>query len=1205
MTTDMGMIHLRNQTIWDAIPPRPPLPGPAGPGFLRIARLGTKAVGTIVLLLMPGLDDAWATAVCGNELGQGNTRIECTKASGSSDDIDLDITGIDIDTTANSIGSSTDGNGVTATHAGTGDIDITIGEKTTGSTTTPSTIDTTGNRARGIVAKHSGTGVIGITLDDTEISTVSNKGHSSAYGLEAEHTGDGNITVDLNPGVTIDTQHSLGVRLCHASTSNTENNITLTADDITVNVGKATNVGSSIHGIYAKQESGNGHVRMTLSGSTVTTHANHADGIYGWKSKASSTGDVEITFKDNGTITTSGDSAVGIRARNDGAGDITVDVRNGTLNAAGGGINAAGGGEVDVDVTGSSITTTKKNSTGVSAEGNASSIANIDIDLGNTNIDTSGLESYGIQGNYLTGGSGALSIGVNGGSVTTSGNEAYGIYATHSGAGDIDVTVGGRASVTTTGEPGDNNIPSVGIFSWHDGSGDTDLTVTGGTISTSGQWAHGIYALSWDSAGTYDESEVEERNDINLMVTGGSITTGGLSAHGVFAYAQNIALDNSVAIELANVDIKTESTALDQTYQDTFSVGVYGRNKGPGNLDIDIRGGSIVTKGLFSYGIYARHDGTGNDITVTTRSGHSVTTEGGSGHGIVAYHFGSEAERTMAITVGGPITVNGAGAQGVRVGVINDNNYAKRVATLDDENYRRQTVTVNGPVMATAEGVRLAGGGKVIIGPGGSIRSGKGIAILATGGDENNPSLKPKLRVDLNLGGRRVSQALGDDWILNDGGETTIAMNGVVLHDGATGVTENTARNGSYNVRMVADGVKVTVPANLAMSELPDGTTTDLAEGITADRDFSAADFSERRRAPPPPPPPPPEPDPPSVDGAKLGELVGGVVADALGSIISAVLGELEAPASPSSSPFIEVYAPRAAVYEALPTALLSLNDAGQGTGAPLPQGTFTFARTLEDHDGLRPADSTVGQRHALGYGGAQFGRHLQLGETLGASAALHRVWSTVDVEAGTGGGEIGVEATGLVLNGAWDGPEGFYAKAGLSMTHYKLGTWSEDRDVGMLAGGIGARGSLARIEAGREVSLSGVLDIAPRVWFKRSALSVDDFTDAVGSRVSIPGTSRVSGGVGLAARAERRAGSGTLSLRGSVDLAHVLDGRAAVTDVSGARLTSQAEETELRLALSGVYRQGRFSLAAEASLNGADPGDARGAVGLRLSASF
>ena len=246
-----------------------------------------------------------------------------------------------------------------------------------------------------------------------------------------------------------------------------------------------------------------------------------------------------------------------------------------------------------------------------------------------------------------------------------------------------------------------------------------------------------------------------------------------------------------------------------------------------------------------------------------------------------------------------------------------------------------------------------------------------------------------------------------------------------------------------------------------------------------------------------------------------------------------------------------------------------------------------------------------MGQRHGFGYDGVQLGRHLALGESLEASAALHRVWGTIDVTAGTGGGEIGVEATGILLDGAWKGPEGFYGRAGLSMTHYRLGAWSEDRAVGRLAGGVGARGSLGRIEAGRRVDLGGGLEVAPRIWFNRSALSVEDFTDAVGARVSVPGTVRVTGGVGMAARAERRAGAGRLALRGSMDLVHVLEGRTAVADVSGTRLVSEANDTELRLGLAGVYRQGRWSLAAEASVNGSDPGDARGAVGMRLSASF
>ena len=145
---------------------------------------------------------------------------------------------------------------------------------------------------------------------------------------------------------------------------------------------------------------------------------------------------------------------------------------------------------------------------------------------------------------------------------------------------------------------------------------------------------------------------------------------------------------------------------------------------------------------------------------------------------------------------------------------------------------------------SAAEGVFLAGGGRVIIGSKGVINSLSKIAILATG--DNPGDLKPKLWVDLNLGGRRVERALGNNWIINDGGETTIAVNRTVLHDGGTGVTGNTAHNGVWNVRMREHGFKVDDradpdPANWMFTESTDD------DKITADRDFSAADFAEMR----------------------------------------------------------------------------------------------------------------------------------------------------------------------------------------------------------------------------------------------------------------------------------------------------------------------------------------------------------------------
>ena len=104
---------------------------------------------------------------------------------------------------------------------------------------------------------------------------------------------------------------------------------------------------------------------------------------------------------------------------------------------------------------------------------------------------------------------------------------------------------------------------------------------------------------------------------------------------------------------------------------------------------------------------------------------------------------------------------------------------------------------------------------------------------------------------------------LGDDWIVNDGGLTTILVNGVKLHDGLSGTTRNRAVNGEWHVAIRGDGQTVdrTDPDNWTIS--PRSVST------IGDRDFSAADFTEtpiptqRRQDPDPDPEPDPTPTPP------------------------------------------------------------------------------------------------------------------------------------------------------------------------------------------------------------------------------------------------------------------------------------------------------------------------------------------------------
>ena len=297
-----------------------------------------------------------------------------------------------------------------------------------------------------------------------------------------------------------------------------------------------------------------------------------------------------------------------------------------------------------------------------------------------------------------------------------------------------------------------------------------------------------------------DDNFILRAGDITIDVEDLTITTRGVAADGIQGYHEN---DGDLIIEPRDVTIRTRSTGIYRGVG-TLSKGIYGVHTGVGDVTIAPRGGSITTRGTYSYGIDGRHTGDGN-VDISTGDGHAITTTGDNAHGIVAYHFGTEESRSMAVTVGGTVEAMASGAHGVLVGVVNDMDIPERVAAVGADGYRQQTVTVNGRVYGgtgEAAGVFLAGGGKVFIGPQGTVGAESGIAIRASGG-------APKLYLDMNLDGRRVAEVIGDDWIINDGGETTIVVNSVMLHDGATGSTGLVAANGAWDVMVRDEGVTV------------------------------------------------------------------------------------------------------------------------------------------------------------------------------------------------------------------------------------------------------------------------------------------------------------------------------------------------------------------------------------------------------------
>lgn len=155
-------------------------------------------------------------------------------------------------------------------------------------------------------------------------------------------------------------------------------------------------------------------------------------------------------------------------------------------------------------------------------------------------------------------------------------------------------------------------------------------------------------------------------------------------------------------------------------------------------------------------------------------------------------------------------------------------------------------MTVNGRINSfSGAGIFLAGGGRVFIGPTGRIDTDSGIAILASGDTEGensgDPVLKPNLLIGMQLDGRQVADILGNSWIINDGGETTIVVNGVTLHDGKLGVVKGAfVSQGIRDLTIREAGVRTIDRTN------PDPQKWSISEptiGVITDRDFSADDF--------------------------------------------------------------------------------------------------------------------------------------------------------------------------------------------------------------------------------------------------------------------------------------------------------------------------------------------------------------------------
>ncbi len=523
----------------------------------------------------------------------------------------------------------------------------------------------------------------------------------------------------------------------------------------------------SEYGISGVHE-GSGDIRINSRDGSVTTSGERARGIHVWHN--GTTGNTRITVQ-GGSITTAKQSSHGVYSLHSGAGNLDIQVEGGSVTTSGERAHGILGwhngttGNTRITVQGGSITTAKQSSHGVYSL--HSGAGNLDIQVEGGSVTTSGERAHGILG-WHNGTTGNTWITMKGGSITTVKQSSYGVYGWHVATGDLDVHVEG-GSITTEG------AEAYGILGGHNGTtGNTRITVQGGSITTAKQSSYGVHG--WHGA----------TGDLDVHVEGGSITTEGAEAHGIL-----------------------------------------GRHNGTtGNTWITVKGGSITTEGAEAHGILGRHNDTTGNIWITVKGG-SITTEGADAHGIYGLHKTGEGRISIGVGQGVSVHASGTDASGIRIGRFSTPTGALlSVAKMGADGYRRQTATVNGTVTGgsgAAAGVLLAGGGRVVVGPHGSVGAASGVAVHAA--RRLSTEDPPRLHVDFRIEGRHMSEAL-DGWIVNDGGPTTIVMNEVVLHDGARGATGLWAPNGALFWTIREQGVTI--------AGRP-------ASGL--DRDFSAADF--------------------------------------------------------------------------------------------------------------------------------------------------------------------------------------------------------------------------------------------------------------------------------------------------------------------------------------------------------------------------
>ena len=285
---------------------------------------------------------------------------------------------------------------------------------------------------------------------------------------------------------------------------------------------------------------------------------------------------------------------------------------------------------------------------------------------------------------------------------------------------------------------------------------------------------------------------------------------------------------------------------------------------------------------------------------------------------------------------------------------------------------------------------------------------------------------------------------------------------------------------------------------------------------------------------------------------------------------------------------FQEDLAPRSRLYEALPSVLLGLNAPvryeERMAAARAEQGGWARVETVH---GKWKADASTSQKLSrsgveLEYDhrrhGLQAGMDVAAGEDGLFGVSLHHRRGSADV---SNGGKVELSGHGVGVSGAW-GKGGVYVDVQAEATLYEADFTSSLR--GALKQDVSGHGYALGVEAGRRFALDGApagMVLTPRAGLVHSRVSVGDFTDAVGTRVSLEDGGSLKGRAGMVVEVKPQWWARGSRVFGSVDVEREFSKDRKVR-VSGTELRSEADATWLRFGLNGshVLDGGRWTVA-------------------------